>query len=88
MSKSDESDLNRRRFLQTSAAAAVGGVCFSSATIKRALAEARKSEKPLFTETNFNALLPQKHDDTLRQMMQEAKQDLRAFIRGRFYLTK
>jgi hypothetical protein len=88
MSKPDESDSNRRRFLQAGVAAAIGGVCFSSATIKEALAKARQAGKPLFTAKNFNASLPQKHNNTLRRLMQEARQDIKAFIRQRFYLTK
>ena len=81
-------EVERRDFLYAAAAAAAGGVCFSSATIRQALAAARQSGKPLFTAANFNALLPKQHDEKFRGLMQEVRADVRAFIRRQFYLTK
>jgi hypothetical protein len=87
MSKPNRLDVSRRVFLRLAGTAAVGGVCFTSTTMKQALAAARRSGKPLFTEANLNALLPKKHDETFRRLAQDARRDIRSFIRQRFYLT-
>ena len=87
MNSSDHSDFNRRRLLKIGAAAAIGGVCFSAATIKQALAQAGQSGKPLLTEKNLNALAAQKDYDALQPLLQDASKDIKGFLGTHFFLT-
>ncbi len=76
----------RRSFLRDSLSSAAIGVVGIRFAIRDVVAQAKRVNKPILTERNFNALIPG-DQNSLRPLAVEAKRDLRAYIRKRFYLT-
>ena len=89
MDKKPQSQIRRRDFLKGSTMAAVVGVSCLSLDLRAALAQARATGKPLFTENNVNRLIranPWKSRSG-QLLAHEAEQDVKSFIRNHFYLT-
>ena len=79
------SPINRRFF---ATGAALG--CFatmSAAAFAQVSAAARRSGRPLLTAASLNAAIPGPNDPHHSEVLLEAAQDLRVFLRARFTLT-
>jgi hypothetical protein len=87
MSKTAKEGVGRRQFLQEGITTAAMGVGLSVFGLRDVLAQAKSAKaKPLLSERNLNALIPQDWQ-AFRRLAQEAKLDPRGFIKVRFSLT-
>ena len=86
MAESHEKNLPRRDFLKSAAAAAFVGTCLET-DFREAIAAAKQAGKPMLTEKGINDFIASKSKEQLRPLMEEARHDLRAFIRKHFYVA-
>ncbi len=86
MAESHEKNLPRRDFLKSAAAAAFVGTCLET-DFREAIAAAKQAGKPMLTEKGINDFIASKSKEQLRPLMEEARHDLRAFVRKHFYVA-
>lgn len=91
MSAPQENGFERRVFLERLGAAAIGFGCFKDlAGFRAALVQARLEGKPLLTEGALNQVIKEtkeKGHKVSKDTADEAKRDLKGFLKNRFTLT-
>ena len=87
MSKTENPGIDRRRFIQNTAAATVAAVCFSSDALALATEQAAAAGKPLLTEKTFNTMVQKMDKKEWVTFMDEMEKGFAGMIRNRFFLT-
>jgi TAT (twin-arginine translocation) pathway-exported protein len=81
-------NLNRRQFLKTSAGLAVAAGCFSSIGLRQAIAEARRTGKPVLTPARVESNIPAPTSPEFHQHIAACKENPRAYLEQTFHLTR